>query len=300
MPSDKSTDLYELSRHLHSGKTPPSPRELDERIVQHAREKAEEYAGYSSSVGFKWLGSGWKTAVAVFSVAVIAISTTIQIYDNSRTTPFVASRAIPDAEVTSLESAENVLPTQADGPLQRLEERERQLSAEPANVQETQPRTPPPTRSSNVNADVAFRATERQVQAQVGLTDLQSTGVDPGLGELLSDIDNLGNTAPLDQGTDLANTIERFDVILEAMEDAFGNTPVAIEAYSTLGSPPTIEQLKAKASALVNSYNAIENDQLLARLASSYQQQRQISDRADFPATIELMVDILESWLASQ
>jgi|GEM_PF-3080958 len=300
MPSNKPTDLHGLFHRLHEDHVPRSPRELDERIVQRAREKAEEYASYSSTVGFKWLGDGWKAAVAVFSVAVIAISVTIQVYDNSRTNQFVTSRAMPDAEVASAEPEQDVLPAPTDREVPGLEERQTQFNFAIADAPTTQARTPEPARSSDDTAAVTLLATERQVRAQTGVSELQTVDADPGLVELLSDADSLESSTALDQGAAPADTVEKLAAALDIVEAVFVDSSIDVEAYGTPDSPPTIEQLAAKARALVDTYAAVENDQLMEQLTTAYQRYLETGNDSGLPLSMRVTIDVFEAWLSER
>ena len=181
MPTDKSKDLKEMSRQLNSGDVPRSPRDQAVGDVARvgaailARQKAEQYAEYSDSVGFKWLGDGWKTALAVFSVAAIAISITIRVYDDSRTTPFVASRALPDAEVANVEIQPNELPAPADS--------QSRPSAEPVQS------AVEPERSARVQASPAT-ASDVTIQSTTQVAERQALGFADSRNQRLLNVEN--------------------------------------------------------------------------------------------------------------
>jgi len=300
MPSDNVNGRPDPARQLHSGEAPRSPRELDEKIVQHARQKAEQYAAYSSSVGFKWLGDGWKTAVAVFSVAVVAISVTIQVYDNSRTTPYLASRALPDAEVASVESDQDLLPGFSDNALLETEVQQPQISNSAADSSDFQFRTTAPSPSSGVTAEVALRSAERELQAQPEALNLQSVAVEPGLVELLVEIDFLQGIAPADQISGLDDALERLRFILELIESVLIDYSIETEVAETVESASTIELLTAKADTLVDTYAAIENSQLADQLENTYQSRREISSDIELPVNLAITIDVLENWLSDR
>jgi len=78
MPTDSNDTSKELSRLLHSGDAPRSPGELDQRILQHARQRAREYGAEAGVDQRGWLWQHWKPAAAFASVTVIAVSVTLQ------------------------------------------------------------------------------------------------------------------------------------------------------------------------------------------------------------------------------
>lgn len=82
MPTDQQDDDKRLSDLLQQIEPPKSPFQLDELILKRAREKAEAQRDKNQPAGNRWFGNEWRSAIAVFSVAAIAISVSIQVYNN--------------------------------------------------------------------------------------------------------------------------------------------------------------------------------------------------------------------------
>ncbi len=96
----------ELSRLLQSAEPPRSPSHVDEIILRQARDKAAEMKAPSTSTS-AWLApSAWVPALATLSIAVVAVSVTLQApNDGSRLEP-------SDLEIAELAPQNSSNPTQ--------------------------------------------------------------------------------------------------------------------------------------------------------------------------------------------
>lgn len=75
--ADDAQETAELSRLLRRAEPPRSPGHVDRAILDYARDRAPARAAAGSSYG--WLfGRPWVSAVATLSIAVIAVSVTLQ------------------------------------------------------------------------------------------------------------------------------------------------------------------------------------------------------------------------------
>ena len=81
MPTNNQSDDEKLTQLLQQAEPPRSPKHLDEVIIRQARIKASELREKSESVFSNWYGDNWKSVVGVFSVALIAVSVSLQIFD---------------------------------------------------------------------------------------------------------------------------------------------------------------------------------------------------------------------------
>lgn len=83
MPTDHQDDDKALSELLQQIEPPKSPSHLDETILKRARQKAESLRETSDS--HNWLaGVQWRSAIAVFSVAAVALSVSLQLINNEQ------------------------------------------------------------------------------------------------------------------------------------------------------------------------------------------------------------------------
>ena len=87
MPTNTGSDEQRLSAILKQTEPPRSPAHLDDLILQHARRTAEEQRNHTKSVAVGWYGQNWKSMVGVVSVAVIAISFSLQIFNQDLQVP---------------------------------------------------------------------------------------------------------------------------------------------------------------------------------------------------------------------
>lgn len=81
MPTDHQDDDKALSDRLQQIEPPKSPSHLDETILKRARQKAEALRE-TNAVNNWWSGLQWRSAIAVFSVAAVAISVSLQLFNN--------------------------------------------------------------------------------------------------------------------------------------------------------------------------------------------------------------------------
>ena len=324
MPSNRSDNLQNFAHRKTGGETPRSPRELDDHILQRARQKAEEYARYSDSTGFKWLGDGWKTAAAVFSVAVVAISVTIQVYDDSRTTPFSVTDAIPVTERASLETAspEAVVLTTANDDQPRQANELQFYSVQREAVADAGAQQQQAAVADNVGASAraefqsaASPAVARSRTAAASVAELADPADLPDLSDLESILESITILEPVtspdeQQQRTFTTRTAQLGVVLEVIEDVFGESSIAVEPYAPPTSPPSVDQLANKAAALINSYRAVTNSGQQDLLESAYQQRISTSgaveisasqDRAiGFPATLATTINVLANWLSGR
>jgi len=207
---------------------------------------------------------------------------------------------LPDAEVASVESDQDLLPGFSDNALLETEVQQPQISNSAADSSDFQFRTTAPSPSSGVTAEVALRSAERELQAQPEALNLQSVAVEPGLVELLVEIDFLQGIAPADQISGLDDALERLRFILELIESVLIDYSIETEVAETVESASTIELLTAKADTLVDTYAAIENSQLADQLENTYQSRREISSDIELPVNLAITIDVLENWLSDR
>lgn len=301
MLNNNSKGRHDLSQRLKDSEAPHSPRELDERIIQRAREKAEEYADNSNPAGIKWPGAGWKPVVAVFSVAVIAVMVTFQYNDNSRFAQVALKPASQEAEVAALQPGDSPLTVTTDSqsrPTQPAREQEFLPTQEIENRGQTL--ASPSAASTGVTAGRTVRLEQSQLSAQADSAARAGITVNPSLTELLSNIDSPAATAQADQTAALADSIDQLAGVLNVIENSLIDSGIDMEADSQPGLSPTIEQLAARAGSLLKTYDAIENDELRERLQAVYLQQRQAYSIVDLPPSIEIMTGILQNWLSNR
>jgi len=81
--TEPSSEDRKLSALLKKAEPPRSPAHLDEFILKHARHKATQQRELSKSSVSLWFGENWKPAIATFSVAALAVSFSLQIFERS-------------------------------------------------------------------------------------------------------------------------------------------------------------------------------------------------------------------------
>lgn len=84
MPTNQDDDV-ELSAMLNQAEPPKSPRHVDEAILKYAREKASETGTARGNglafLNIDWLHRNWVSAAATLSIAVLAVSLSLQTFD---------------------------------------------------------------------------------------------------------------------------------------------------------------------------------------------------------------------------
>lgn len=117
MPNNRNHSDAELAALLKRAEPPKSPDHLDDLIIGYAREKAAKSDKNSVfqifTVGSRWLNRNWISAAATFSVAVVAVSISLQIFEPAEVT-FNASNKIADSVNVALEANEVASPVPAE------------------------------------------------------------------------------------------------------------------------------------------------------------------------------------------
>ena len=87
MPTNQNHNEPDLSALLNQTEPPESPDHLDDLILQYAHDNVPESGTQSSwqmlTLSRQWLNQNWISAMAAFSVAVIAVSVTLQSPDTT-------------------------------------------------------------------------------------------------------------------------------------------------------------------------------------------------------------------------
>lgn len=180
MPNRQDIDDAELSVLLSKAEPPKSPQHVDDYILDYARAEATINApsGFLA-VGKSWLNQNWVSAVATFSVAVIAVSISFQTFVPSGTNEIALTveSALGVAEFDanankSIQSDQAPLTTEAANEEQEVEE---QLATFTLALQIDNVNLPDEPQS--VALDDNLDVENRQRQVALGNTALSTAGV---------------------------------------------------------------------------------------------------------------------------
>ncbi|MCB1672607.1 MAG: hypothetical protein R3F41_18025 [Gammaproteobacteria bacterium] len=306
MSTDRSAGRPGHPLDSTDGTVPRSPRELDERIVQQARLKAGEYAGYSRSVGFRWLGDGWKTAVGAFSVGVISVAIAIQVYQRSQSVEFVADRAIPVEQEAAPQNREITLQSPSQT-AQEYRERSatfsqaRQQAAAPSSAADAAPAAPP-QREQEQRAETGIAATA------AGLAAESASRARPAVPDLITLLDGLANQQATGPAADLTGNqttqnaeqgLRTFlELLTQSLEEADIRLPSdQVELAATEPERPmSVQQVRARVAALSNAFmNATPAQR--GQVEGVYRRRLENIEDLALPAGAAQSFEILDAWL---
>jgi len=338
MPTDKTPNDRDISALLHKNDPPQSPRELDDRIVQHARQKAEEYQEYSSSVGFKWIGGSWKTVVAVFSVSVIAISVTIQVYDGSRAVNFSTSsvESLPrESRVRDEVLSEEVLreqevreeaiilqlPTSIQVEPQAITEISTALgNTDVVNIAVEAPAASPTInsaelaefRSRSQSADVAdsLAGTATQEVALARTDETQNSQVatpNSNAAQTLTDLLNLVEQDAVARSADYQSRELEFSDLTSSLSELVSILAEILIAADeseasrqSLADTNSTSDIDVQIERVLSVYRSNEDEIELSQLEESYQQTKERFTEQSLPETLLDAIELLESQTIAQ